>query len=63
MRAASIVRYSRDLVWDYMYAPVGLGIGVISEWMNRMQYLTIRRYLSFVFLALVLLLVALALWQ
>jgi hydrogenase-4 component B len=31
--------------------------------MNVLQFLTIRRYLGFVFVALVLLLLALALWQ
>ena len=31
--------------------------------LNQLQFLTIRRYLGFVFLALVLLLLALALWQ
>ena len=31
--------------------------------MNHLQFLTIRRYLAFVFIALVALLLALALWQ
>ena len=34
-----------------------------ADWMNVLQFLTIRRYLGFVFVALVLLLLALALWQ
>ncbi len=33
------------------------------EMLNHLQFLTIRRYLGFVFAALVVLLLALALWQ
>ena len=37
--------------------------GALSELLNHLQFLTIRRYLGFVFAALVILLLALALWQ
>jgi NADH:ubiquinone oxidoreductase subunit 5 (subunit L)/multisubunit Na+/H+ antiporter MnhA subunit len=63
MRPARLTRSARDLVWDGLYAPLGAAIGATSERMNVLQFLTIRRYLGFVFVALVLLLMALALWQ
>jgi hydrogenase-4 component B len=63
MRAASLTRFARDLVWDGLYAPVAAAVTATADWMNVLQFLTIRRYLGFVFMALVLLLLALALWQ
>jgi hypothetical protein len=53
----------RDLVWDTLYAPVAGGVGVVADRLNRFQFLTIRRYLSLVFIALVALLLVLAIWQ
>jgi hypothetical protein len=52
----------KDLIWDFLYAPVGRVVGVAADRLNRLQFLTIRRYLSLVFLALVSLLLVLALW-
>jgi formate hydrogenlyase subunit 3/multisubunit Na+/H+ antiporter MnhD subunit len=52
----------RDLVWDLLYAPVATAVGVLADRLNHVQFLTIRRYLTLVFLALVSLLVVLALW-
>lgn len=52
----------RDPVWDGLYAPVAGLVGGLAERLNVLQFLTIRRYLSLVFLALVVLLLALALW-
>ena len=46
-----------------VYAPLGRGVGWIADHSNFMQFLTIRRYLGFVFAALVVLLMALTLWQ
>jgi hypothetical protein len=63
MSPARIEKSSRDLVWEYIYAPVARGIDVAAAVLNRLQFLTILRYLGFVFLALVGLLVTLALWQ
>lgn len=63
IRAAGLVRHARDLVWEIGYVPLGMAIGAIAERLNVLQFLTIRRYLGFVFVALVLLLLALALWQ
>jgi hydrogenase-4 component B len=52
----------RDLVWDRLYAPVSGTVDFAAGQLNRLQFLTIRRYLSLVFLLLVLLLLMLALW-
>jgi hydrogenase-4 component B len=62
-RAASIVRHIADPIWDLIYAPLGRGIGWVADRTNVLQFLTIRRYLGFVFAALVVLLLALTLWQ
>lgn len=52
----------RDLLWDWLYAPVAGFVGFAAERLNVLQFLTIRRYLSLVFLALVTLLLVLAIW-
>jgi len=52
----------RDLVWDRLYAPVAGAVEYASERLNVLQFLTIRRYLTLVFLALVTLLLVLAIW-
>ncbi len=51
-----------DIVWDSLYAPIGAGVRFAADRLNRFQFLTIRRYLSLVFGALVALLVVLAIW-
>jgi formate hydrogenlyase subunit 3/multisubunit Na+/H+ antiporter MnhD subunit len=53
----------QDLVWDGLYAPVAGGVAFAADRLNHLQFLTIRSYLSLVFLALVALLLVLALWQ
>lgn len=52
----------RDLVWDWLFAPIAGAVDFAAGHLNRLQFLTIRRYLSFVFLALITLLLVLALW-
>src|SRR5688572_25210672 len=52
----------RDLIWEKGYAPIAGIVGFAADRLNRMQFLTIRRYLSLVFLALVALLLVLAIW-
>lgn len=52
-----------DPVWDTLYAPlVGL-VALLADRFNHLQFLSIRRYLSLVFVALVFLLLVLAIWQ
>ncbi|MCP5157954.1 MAG: hydrogenase 4 subunit B [Gammaproteobacteria bacterium] len=62
-RAARFEVKMRDPVWDYGYAPITAAVIAISNRFNHLQYLTIRRYLSLVFGALVLLLLGMALWR
>ena len=45
-----------------LYAPLAGAVGFAAERLNHLQFLTIRRYLSLVFVALVALLLVLALW-
>ena len=53
----------RDLVWDTLYAPIATAVGATANVMNRVQFLTIRGYLTLVAGALVALLIVLAVWQ
>jgi hydrogenase-4 component B len=53
---------THDLIWDTLYAPLAGLVTGLADRLNVLQFLTIRRYLSFVFAALVILLLALALW-
>jgi hydrogenase-4 component B len=62
LRPARLHVELRDLVWDGLYAPVAGAVGFAADRLNHLQFLTIRRYLSLVFLALVTLLLVLALW-
>ena len=52
-----------DLVWEGMYAPIAGAVGFSADWLNRLQFLTIRQYLSLVFATLVTLLLVLAIWS
>jgi hypothetical protein len=51
-----------DLIWDYIYAPIAAFVAALADRLNVLQFLTIRRYLTLVFAALVLLLLVLAIW-
>ena len=51
-----------DPAWERLYLPVAAGIGHAATRLNRLQFLTIRRYLLLVFLSLVALLLVLATW-
>ena len=50
----------RDLVWEFGYAPIAACVNVAADWLNRVQFLTIRRYLGLVFTVLVVLLLGIA---
>ncbi len=62
-RPARIVVDLRDLVWDGLYAPLAAGISLLAERLNRLQFLTIRQFLTLVFCTLVALLLVLAIWS
>jgi hydrogenase-4 component B len=52
----------RDPIWDLAYVPIARFIDAAATQLNVLQFLTIRRYLTLVFSALVLLLLVLAIW-
>jgi hydrogenase-4 component B len=53
----------RDLLWDTLYAPIAWIVQTTADVLNRVQFLTIRGYLTLVSAALVALLIVLAVWQ
>jgi formate hydrogenlyase subunit 3/multisubunit Na+/H+ antiporter MnhD subunit len=59
---ARLTVHVHDLIWDGLYAPVARAVGFIAQRLNYLQFLTIRRYLTLVFSALVILLLVLAIW-
>jgi UPF0716 family protein affecting phage T7 exclusion len=52
-----------DIIWSVLYAPLSRAITYSSDRLNVLQFLTIRRYLSLVFGALVVLLLVIAIWH
>ncbi|CUU41509.1 Hydrogenase-4 component B [Blastochloris viridis] len=52
-----------DPVWTRLYAPVALAVEWASGRLNVLQFLTIRRYLTLMFAALITLLVVVVLWR
>jgi len=61
--ATSAARFTvelRDLIWDAAYVPIATAVEYVAGRLNVLQFLTIRRYLTLVFSALVLLLLVLA---
>lgn len=62
-RPAQFTLTIRDLIWDALYVPIAGAVMFAAGRLNRFQYLTIRQYLSLVFLALVSLLAVLAIWS
>ena len=46
-----------------IYAPVAEAVRLAADRLNVLQFLTIRRYLSLVFVALVVLLLVIAIWR
>ena len=63
LRPAALHVTLRDLLWDLVYMPLARGVDFCAGILNRVQFLTIRAYLTLVFSALVLLLMVLAAWQ
>jgi formate hydrogenlyase subunit 3/multisubunit Na+/H+ antiporter MnhD subunit len=61
-RPARLTVALRDPVWDNFYAPVAGSVNAVANRLNAFQYLTIRRYLGLVFIALIALLSVVALW-
>jgi formate hydrogenlyase subunit 3/multisubunit Na+/H+ antiporter MnhD subunit len=61
-RPARLTVELHDLIWEALYAPLVVGIGVAADRFNRLQFLTIRQFLTLVFCTLVILLLVLAIW-
>jgi hydrogenase-4 component B len=62
LAAAKFTLQIRDAIWHWAYAPLGFAIDCAAGVLNRLQFLTIRSYLSLVFAALVFLLLVIATW-
>jgi formate hydrogenlyase subunit 3/multisubunit Na+/H+ antiporter MnhD subunit len=62
LAAAQFSVVVRDLVWEGLYAPIANLVTTAARRLDVLQFLTIRRYLTLVFAALVLLLLVLATW-
>lgn len=63
LRPARFAVDLHDLAWELIYVPIANAVSFAAERLNRLQFLTIRQYLSLVFLSLVFLLLVLALWS
>jgi formate hydrogenlyase subunit 3/multisubunit Na+/H+ antiporter MnhD subunit len=61
-RPARLIVTVRDLIWEGLYAPVARAVATAGERLNHLQFLTIRQYLSLVFVALVGLLLVVSAW-
>jgi formate hydrogenlyase subunit 3/multisubunit Na+/H+ antiporter MnhD subunit len=60
--AAQLTIKLRDLTWEILYAPVSGAIWFATDKLNYLQFLTIRKYLSLVFAALIALLLGVSIW-
>ena len=63
IRPARLAVRLDDLIWNALYLPLVEGVRVATDRLNVLQFLTIRRYLSLVFAALVVLLLVIAIWR
>lgn len=63
MRAAHYYVKIFDPAWRFAYGPAGRAVLTVSGKLNRLQFLTIRRYLTLVFAALIVLLIVVAAWR
>lgn len=62
IRPARFIATLRDRIWDTLYLPVVRVVNFGADHFNRLQFLTIRRYLTLVFITLITLLLVLAIW-
>ncbi len=63
VRAARLHVRLHDVLWETFYVPTAKLVAFTAERLNKVQFLTIRAYLTLVFAALVVLLMVLAVWQ
>jgi NADH:ubiquinone oxidoreductase subunit 5 (subunit L)/multisubunit Na+/H+ antiporter MnhA subunit len=62
-RAARLHVRLHDVLWDAFYVPIANLVQLAAQRLNKVQFLTIRAYLTLVFAALVVLLMVLAVWH
>ncbi len=60
--AARLTVRLRDFAWEMLYAPIGSAIWFATDNLNQLQFLSIRNYLSLVFVALIALLLGVSIW-
>jgi hypothetical protein len=63
LRPAQLTVEIHDLPWEALYVPIASGVSFVADRLNALQFLTIRRYLSLVFFALIALLLGIAIWS
>ncbi|HXQ45108.1 MAG TPA: hypothetical protein VN806_00735, partial [Caulobacteraceae bacterium] len=63
LRPARYEAIVHDPIWESLYAPIAAAVDFAAGRLNRLQFLTIRVYLSLVFVALIGLLLVLAIWR
>jgi hypothetical protein len=62
IRPAQLTVELHDPIWESIYAPLATLILGLADRLNRLQFLTIRQFLTLVFCTLILLLLVLAIW-
>ena len=62
LRPARLTVTLRDVAWDAIYDPLRKAVRVTADKLNTLQFLTIRQYLSLVFVALIALLLGVSIW-
>jgi len=60
--AARLTIRLRDFTWDLLYAPISRAVWFATDNLNHLQFLSIRNYLSLVFVALIALLLGVSIW-
>ena len=63
MRAARYRIKVVDPIWRYVYGPIVRRVLRLTTILNQLQFLTIRSYLTLVFVALIVLLLMVAAWR
>ena len=53
----------RDVLWDALYLPTAALVAFAADRLNRIQFMSVRAYLTLVFAALVVLLMVLTVWN
>ena len=60
--AARLTVRLRDLAWEMLYVPISRAVWFATDNLNYLQFLSIRKYLSLVFVALIALLLGVSIW-